>query len=647
SGTVAGTTLANNIMSAGTEPFSYKNDLINNNFIVTDNLTIDLKQNQLTIGGSYEYSLFDNSFLSGGTMYYRYNGLANFETNKLPTAFGVTYPLPIQNGNTYSKSSYSQLGFYIQDKFSVSKRLTLTGGIRFDFPLYNNSFLGTNTGIEAMTFKDLNGNPLKLSTNSFPASTLMVSPRIAFNWDANGDKTLQLRGGIGVFTGRVPMVWLGNMSNGIGQITTTYNPSAADITKYNIGFYTSLEDLKTKNPALYAAMPKNEKSVPGSIAVVDKDLKMPQVLRGDFAIDYKLPWYGLIATGEIIASRDIQNVMQYNANLQSPNATLNAIGDNRLRWTSSAVRFVNNTPSNLNAMVLTNTYQGYATTLTFGVQRQARKGLFGSIFLTRTWSEDVSSNPGSQATSAWNALPNTSSPNTSVLTTSQYNTPVRLMGSLSYKFEYNKKKLATTVSLYYEGANPGRYSYLYNGDMNGDGVNADLLYIPNSADEINWTTITNSSGVVQPGGSIKEQKDAWNAFVEQDEYLKENKGKYASRYGAQYPWYNRIDLRILQDFNFNIKEKKQTIQLSLDIINLPNLINSAWGVQKQLAIGGLSNNNAVLRTASTSGANAANPTYTLNYDVTNYKIFNYNQTFVNNNSPFSTWYMQLGARYIF
>lgn len=172
--------------------------------------------------------------------------------------------------------------------------------------------------------------------------------------------------------------------------------------------------------------------------VVDQNFKMPQILRGDLGIDYKLPWYGLIATGELVVSRDINNVYQYNANLPSAQTSLfTASGqDTRPRWTNNRLN------SSINqAFVLTNTNQGYSTVLSLGIARQARKGLYGSFFYTRTISEDVSSNPGSQASSAWNSLPNNSSPNVPVMTTSQYNTPHRLVGSLAYKFEYGAKKM--------------------------------------------------------------------------------------------------------------------------------------------------------------------------------------------------------------
>lgn len=628
----------NNYMSAGSELFSYKNDLINTNFIVTDNLNIDLKDNQLTIGASFENQLFENSFLGGGNLYYRYNSLQDFMNNARPTAFSAAYPLASQNGNTYVKASYSQLSAYIQDKFTVSKRLTLTGGIRFELPFYDNSLLTANPAVDALKFTAPNGTQTSFTSGQFPSQQLMVSPRLAFNWDALGNRNLQVRGGLGVFTGRVPFVWLTNQAGGIGTLVT--NVAYSSTAQLNpIKFYTSLEDMKAKNPTEYAKLPQSTSTAPSSVVVVDQNFKMPQILRGDLGIDYKLPWYGLIATGELVVSRDVNNVYQYNANLPSAQTSLfTASGqDTRPRWTNNRLN------SSINqAFVLTNTNQGYSTVLSLGIARQARKGLYGSFFYTRTISEDVSSNPGSQASSAWNSLPNNSSPNVPVMTTSQYNTPHRLVGSLAYKFEYGAKKMvATTVSLFFEGANPGRYSYMFNNDVNGDGSASDLIYIPNSASELNWTPIVRTAA---QGGTITvaQQQAIWDAYVAQDEYLSANKGKYASRYGAVYPWYTRVDMRILQDFSFKIKDKKHTIQLSWDIINLPNLLNSAWGVQKQLAIGGLSNNNNVLRTST--GTN--NPTYTLNYD-NNLQLLDYNRTFVNNNSVFSTWFMQVGARYTF
>jgi hypothetical protein len=625
----------NNYMSAGSELFSYKNDLINKNFVVTDNLSIDLKENQLTVGASYENYAFENSFLSGGNMYYRYNSLADFMNDARPSAFAYTYPLASQNGNSYVKASYAQLSAYVQDKLSVSKRLTVTAGIRFEMPFYDNSNLTSNSAIDALTFRDLDGSPLKFNSGSFPAQRLMVSPRFSFNWDAKGDKTLQVRGGLGVFTGRIPMVWMTNQAGGIGTLVTNvaYTTPAA-INAADLRFYGSIEDLQAKNPKLFNSFPQNASTAPSAITMVDKDLKMPQVLRSDLAVDYKLPWYGLIATAELTASRDIYNVTQLNANLPGAQSTITSGADNRPRWTNTRV-----VPGVSQAFLLTNATQGYATVASFGIQRQARKGFYGSIFYTRTWSEDISSNPGSQASSAWSSLPNASSPNDQVLNTSQYNTPDRVVASLSYKFEYAKKKLGTTISIFYEGASPGRYSYLFNNDFNGDGSASDLIYIPKSASELNFVDIKNGNTVVHTAAA---QRAIWDAYVAQDEYLSANKGSYASRYGAQYPWYNRIDMRIMQDINFKVKDKKQTLQFSLDIMNLPNLINSAWGVQKQLAIGGLSNNNNVLRTST----GTSTPTYTLNHD-SNFNLLNYSQTFINNNSVFSTWNMQFGARYIF
>jgi hypothetical protein len=628
----------NNYMSAGTELFSYKNDLINNNIVITDNLNIDLKQNQLTVGASYEYQKFENSFLSGGSLYYRYNSLADFMNNARPTSFGVAYPLASQNGNSYVKASYSQLSAYVQDKFTVSKRLSLTAGVRFEMPNYDNSFLTTNSAVDALKFTNPNGTPLQFKSGQFPTPQLMVSPRFAFNWDVMGNKNLQVRGGVGVFTGRIPFVWLTNQVGGIGTLVSNVGyTTTAQLTP--IKFYTSLEDMKAKNPAEYAKLPQNTSTAPGSIVMIDPNFKMPQVLRGDLGIDYKLPWYGLIATGELMVTRDINSVYQYNANLPTAQSTMTTASGNdiRPRWTNNRVN-----ASIGSAFVLSNTNQGYSTVMSVGISRQARKGVYGSLFYTRTISEDVSSNPGSQASSAWNSLPNTSSPNAPVMTTSQYNTPNRLVGSLSYRHEFSKMN-ATTITLFYEGANPGRYSYMFTTDINNDGAAADLIYIPNSGSELNWAaqTVSTSNGNVTI--SAAQQAAAWDEYVAQDEYLSANKGKYAERYGSLYPWYTRIDMRLMHDINFKgIGGKKNTVQFSLDIINLPNLINSSWGLQKQLTVGGLSNNNGVIRTST----GVANPTYSLIADA-NGTLNNYKSTFTNNNAVGSTWYMQFGLRYIF
>lgn len=634
----------NNYMSAGTELFSYKNDLINNNFVITNNLNIDLKENQLTIGASYEYQKFENSFLSGGSLYYRYNSLNDFMNNATPASFGVAYPLASQNGNSYVKASYSQVSAYIQDKFSVSKRLALTAGIRFEMPNYDNSYLTANSAVDAFKFTNPNGTTLQFKSGEFPTPQLMVSPRVAFNWDALGNKNLQVRGGVGVFTGRIPFVWLTNQVGGIGTLVSNVGYSTpAQLA--GIKFYTSLEDMKAKNPTEYAKLPQNTSTAPGSIVMIDPNFKMPQVLRADVGVDYKLPWYGLIATGEIMATRDINAVYQYNANLPGAQSTMSTASgnDTRARWTNNRVNAALGS-----AFVLSNTNQGYSTVMSVGVSRQARKGVYGSIFYTRTISEDVSSNPGSQASSAWNSLPNTSSPNAPVMATSQYNTPHRLVGSLSYRHEFNKTH-ATTISMFYEGANPGRYSYMFTTDINNDGAAADLIYIPKSGSELNWAaqTVTvpgvNGAPSTSKTISVADQIAAWDEFVAQDDYLSANKGKYAERYGSLYPWYNRIDMRLMHDFSFKgIGGNKNTIQLSLDIMNLPNLINSAWGVQKQLSVGGLSNNNGVIRT--TTGV--ANPAYTLIADA-NGTLNNYKSTFTNNNATFSTWFMQFGARFIF
>jgi hypothetical protein len=625
---------SSNYMSAGTELFSYKNDVINRNMIITDNLNINANNHNLTLGASYEVQQFENSFLSGGTMYYRYNSLNDFILNKAPSAFGYTYPLPSQNGNSYVKANYSQISAYFQDRFNVASNLVLNFGIRFELPFYDNSTLSANANIDALNFKDQNGNTLNLTTGRFPTQKPMISPRMSFNWDVFNDKSLQVRGGTGVFTGRIPFVWLTNQAGGIGTLTNQVQITDA-ATLSQMKFYQSFDQLIAGTPSIASKFPSSA-PIPSTIVVVDQNFKMPQLWKTDIAVDYKLPWYGLIASAEYMFSKDIYNVYQYNANLPTAQSNMTNGDDTRPYWTNTK-----NVSTVTNAMVLGNTTRGYSNVFTLGISRSARKGLYGSLYYTKTYAEDVSSNPGSQSASAWNGLPNNSSPNAQVSTYSQYMTPDRVVGSLSYRFEY-AKRFATTISLFYEGASAGRFSYLYNSDINGDGVNADLIYVPMSGSQINFAQFTSNGKTF----TVADQQAAWDAYVAQDDYLSSHKGQYAERYGAQFPWYSRFDMKLVQEIGL-VKSKdgqNHKLEITLDIFNVANLLNPAWGIQQQLSIGTLSNRQNILNKVSGTTTPVFNMATTK--DAAGNTILA-NSTFTNVNTTFSTWSSQLGLRYSF
>jgi len=631
-----------NYISLGYELFTLNNDLKNKNFNVTDNLTYTSGKHNITVGAAFDYMSFANSYLPYGTTYYRYASVSDFINDRPPVVFGYTYPYADQGGNTYVKVNYGQASLYAQDKYNVTNRLTLTYGIRFEMPFYMND-LPSNKYIDTLNLPDKDGNMTHYDVSKWPKQKLLVSPRLAFNWDALGNRKLQVRGGTGIFTGRVPFVWFTNQPGNSGTLTnqvvlqSSSNSDAAILN--NAHFTPNVTDpnsIVSQNPNRFPQA--GGTSVPGQIALVSPDLKMPQIWRTNIAVDYKLPWLGLIGTAEAIFSKDIQNVYQRNANLPTAQTTLDNGADNRPYWTKNTIY------SNLSGVyVLENTNKGESFSFTVGVARPARKGFYGSLYYTLTYAEDVSSNPGSQPNSAWNGLPNTSSPNTIMLSPSEYLTPQRLVGNISYRFEYGKH-FGTTLSLYYEGASLGRFSYLYATDINKDGVNADLIYVPKQASDLQWADIKDSKGNVL---FTKEQQiAAFDNYINQDKYLSKHRGQYADRYGAKYPFYSRFDFKLMQDLFTNIGKRRNTLQFTIDMMNVGNFINPNWGVQQRLNVG--SGNNSSILNVATAGNATTQPVYqmaTVKDNAGNTVLPT--TTFVNNVTTISTWGMQLGLRYTF
>lgn len=627
-----------NQMSFGTELFSYQNDLKNKNFSVINNLSYSIGKHNFTAGLAYEYMSFGNSFLPYGTSYYRFASVSDFINGKAPVVFAYSYPYADQGGNTYVKTNYSLGSFYLQDKFNLSENFSLTGGVRFELPFYTYKLSG-NQYIDTLNIPDANGNPTHYDVSKWPKSKLLVSPRISFNWDVLGNRKLQLRGGTGVFTGRVPFVWFTNQPGNTGTLTNQVqisNSKTLSAVPFNPDPNDPLGMIPADSVKKYFPM-QGGTSIPGQIALVSPDFKMPRVWRSNIAADFKLP-FGLVGTAEFIYTKDLINVYQRNANLPAPQSTLNNGDDQRPYWTSNRLY------SNISGIyILENTKKGQAYSGTIGFARPARKGIFGSLYYTATYAEDVSSNPGSQPNSAWNGLPSTSSPNDQILSPSEYLTPHRVVGSISYRYEY-LKHFATTVSLYYEGASAGRFSYLYGTDINKDGTNADLIYIPNDASELDFADIKDSKGNVL--FTKQQQVEAFNTYMNQDNYLSKHKGQNAERYGAKYPFYSRFDLKLLQDFYLTVNKRRHTLQFSLDMLNVGNFINPNWGVQQRLVVG--SGNNSAILNVATGGDASKKPVYQMATikDAAGKTVLP-TSTFTDNASTLSTWGMQLGIRYIF
>jgi hypothetical protein len=617
-------------MSAGYELFSWNNGVKNTVMSIIDNFTYTIGTHTITAGISYEDQYVSNSFQRFGTGYYRFSSLADFVNGATPESWGLTYGYGGEL-NPVADLRFGQLSVYAQDEWNINENLKLTYGLRGDYTSYLNDLI-ENTEVSKLTFVD----GRKINTGEWPTSKLLLSPRVGFNYDVFGDKSLKIRGGSGIFTGRIPLVFFTNMPTNGGMIQNTVNrrDGHADLAKL-IENGKIITDVN-KMVEVLGLPTQATAALPSSIAAVDPDFKLPQIWKTSIAADYQLPTsFPMAVTVEAMYSKDINAVSQINANMPNPIDSTYAKfsgSDNRYIYGHKAIN------SRVNdAMILVNNSDGYGYTFNAIVTAEPIQNLKTMLAYTHTVVKEISGNPGSQANSAWNGQPSINGPNLLDIQNSQYVTPNKLVGSISYRKEY-LNFFATSIGLYYAGYNAGNFSWVYSTDMNKDGVNNDLMYIPSSKDELQFKEIV--------GFTAAEQADAFWAFVNQDSYLSKHKGEYAEAYSAKMPWVNRFDLKIAQDFKIKVGNSYNTLQVSLDVLNLGNLLNDAWGVTQHAAP---SNFGKVLKYEGVDSNNK--PIYSMYFtektvDDTKIKI-PASQTFSNYNNSSNAWQLQLGVRYFF
>ena len=448
----------------------------------------------------------------------------------------------------------------------------------------------------------------------------MWSPRIGFNWDAFDNKSTQIRGGTGLFTGRVPFVWISNQYSNNGELNGTYSigssaSSANPITtpagvKFNADPYTQ------KTATDYGGVAGR-----GAINVVDQNLKFPQVFRTNLAIDQKLPW-GVVATVEGIFSKTYNNVNFIDLNRKVDAAyTFDGV-DKRPRYVTGRIN------AGFDEIIkFENTNQGYSYNVVAMLQKQFENGFNAMISYSYGTSWDLNSGTSSVAYSNWRYVNNVYGLNDLRLTRSNYDMGHRVSGLVSYRKEYLNGMLASQVSLFYNGQSGQPISYIYNGDLNNDGSSNDMIYIPASASEIKLVDIAG-------GPTAAAQWTALDAFISGDKYLSKHRGEYAERNAARLPFQNQFDLKFLQDIKVKAGNTSNKLQISIDILNIGNLINKKWGESLYLA-----NQQFALITYKAMAGNT--PT------------FNYAPIGMTNGNAYSVtdlasrWRMQIGLRYVF
>jgi outer membrane receptor protein involved in Fe transport len=636
------TSSANNYMSFGTEPFSQDNDVKNNSYIVTDNFSYFAGRHTLTAGANYEYQTLGNKFMPASQSSYTYTSLNDFITGALPRAFSLTYSMVPGEPSPYSANlKIGQLGVYAQDEINVNNHFKLTAGLRVDRPSYPSQPL-ENPFISSLSFPDKDGNMTHYSTGQFPKPSLYFSPRIGFRWNATEEKIV-LRGGTGLFTGRMPFVYLTNMPSNSGMYQFQSSISTADVAAMNIRFNPSAAAYNPfVNPIVGNATYAKDfpttvgTSAPTAFVLIDPNYKFPQVWRTNLGLDKQLG-NGWKLSMDLLYTKDLNAVVMRNAN-QKATDTVVAGSDGRPRFSSTATAFRRLYSAYSSVVVLENSTKGGSFSYTVQVQKTS-KNFYGSLAYTFTQAFDITANPGSTASSTWSSNPTSNTQNSQELATSSFAVPHRFVGTFSYKIEF-LKHLASTFGLFYEGQTAGRYSYIYNGDLNGDGNSSDLMYVPKDASDIHFVNLAANTQTGAPAFSAQQQSDAFTAYVNQDPYLSKHKGQIVERNGAKLPFYHRVDLKFTQDIFTNFGKHKTTLQFTADCLNFLNLVNKNWGIRQQTVL-----SNPLKFVNYTNGV----PNFTLGtyipYGNTVPQLID--RTFVNNYSTSSTWGLQLGARLIF
>ena len=636
--------------TVGFDPFTPNNKLNYSTLNLTNNFNLSSGKHYFTFGAGYEYFQSNNVFFPASNGVYVYNSMDDFKRAALQFKNDPSNPLSPVNVNRYNlrysllpggiepmqSLKVSTISAYVQDEYTLTEKLKLTAGLRGDVVMYDNSTAADfyNPVVGGLTFTDKNGQPTKINTNRFPSRALLISPRLGFNYDVDGERTTQVRGGTGIFVSRVPQVLVSNQLGNNGVNTAVIN--VTNTTAYPF----------TTDPSRFAPTTTDiTKLPPYVINASSEDLKYPSVWKSNIAVDHKLP-FGLVGTIEGIYGKTLSGLRYIDANLKSPDRYL---ADERPRFPASGVassgsgsantvaiaRFLN--PTIANAFVLTNTDRGYSYALTAKIEKPAVNGFGGMVGYTNAKSTDLQSVGSTVQANA----PTVGGQNFLTPSFTDNDLRHRFVGYVNYRINYGGKFGGSTeFTLGATSASGSKLSYIYGNDLNGDGQINDLIYVPNNATEINFTTLTAGGKTFTP----QQQQTALDALISSDEYLNSRRGTYAQRNGGFFPWLTRVDLSVVQEVYVNVKGKVNRLQFRADILNFGNMLNNAWGVGYSTTSGSFGTASP-LTVASVSADGV--PTYRMATRVVDGSTQLLDKTFVKTISVANAWQAQLGLRYIF
>jgi len=564
----------------GYELFSWYNAVHNTNVTVKDDVTYYAGNHKITAGLNYEYQMADNIYMRNGTGYYRYNSLDDFLNKKAPEIVAVTYGY---NGvdEPAVRVRFHKVGAYAQDEWNATENFKLTYGLRLEGLFFDNQDIMRNQAVYNLEYM-VDGEKRHVDTGKWPSASVNVLPRVGFSWDILGDNSLKLRGGTGLFSGRIPLVFFTNMPTNSNMIQ---NNAILNATGKNSGYKVDMDKfaggimkreeligfIQKEWPDRYPAKIQPEDGVISVTEAVDADFKMPQVWKTSLALDYNIPVSFPFTIGvEGIFNKTINGVYLRDWSLKDVKGFTRFNGaDNRPIFGDDYTQTfmedgeVTKMPS---CFVLTNTNRGYGYSGTFTLNMRPIPELSINASYTHTASKEISGMPGNKASSVMKGIYSLYGPSNPSLSNSQYVTPDRALVSLTYNDKGNNH-----YSLIYEGWRGGyNYTYTTTNDMNGDSYNADVIYIPTDKQ------------VADKEFRFASEDDAtrFMDFVHANKYLSKNQGKYAEAYSVYSPWVHRLDFSYKHDFKIKAGNSMNTLQLCVDLKNVLNIFNSSWGVSK-------------------------------------------------------------------
>lgn len=634
--------------SIGFDPFTPNNRLDYSTINFTDNLTWLKGKHTIVAGIAFEAFKSNNLFFPSSNGIWVFNSIDDFKT--AASAYKAdpslaTSPVPIARFNyRYSLLPEGELPWqvfktntesvYFQDEVRVNNRLRVTGGIRFDYVnVPNTAAQYFNPVVDTIKFKTPDGNNYHVNTGITPKSRMYYSPRVGFNWNAKGNSSVIVRGGTGIFLSRIPYVLISNQLGNNGVNTGVLNITGDAALNYPF----------TTDPSRYRPTTTDVTALSGyAINASDPNLKFPQIWKTNLAVDFKLPWLGLVATVEGLYNKNINALNYIDANLKAPAGKFPAGADGRDVYpayglsgsAATAARFINSKVTNV--YVLTNNNKGSSYSLTAKVEKSFTGNWGGMIGYTFAKAKDVSFvastvNANVPTITGVNYLQNAYSDN---------DLRHRIVSTVSYRIKYGGKiGGATTFTLGIVSASGSKISYISSNDLNGDGQINDLIYIPKTATEFKFANITSGGNVLF---TPEQQQAAFDAFINKSDYLKNRRGQYAERNGTALPWLTRVDFSAEQDFTVRVGKdaKPNTLRFRIDVLNFGNLLNRYWGISQ------ISTTATPLSFAG-KDATTGEPTYRLATQVVNGSTVLLQDPFVKSRTIDDVYQIQLGIRYIF